>query len=274
MMATSAVFLVDERELAVKKRFGEIIDYQYAPGVHFKIPFFENVIKFDRRIMTLDTPPERFLTSEKKNVRVDSFIKWKIDNLKKYYISVRDEDSAATRLDQIVKKVMKEEFSTRTVKQVVSDERQEIMKVLSEATNQTAKDELGIQIIDVRIKRVDLPKEVSNSVYRRMRAERERIARDYRSRGAEAAEKIKADADRQRTVTLAEAYRDSEKLRGDGDATAAETYANAFNKNRDFYEFSRSLTAYKNVFGSQSNMMVLKPDSEFFKFFSNPIQTK
>ncbi|MBT4835922.1 MAG: protease modulator HflC [Methylococcales bacterium] len=268
LLINASVFTVSETEVALRKKFGEVVETNYSAGLHWKFPVIDNIIKFDRRVMTLDSEPERYLTSEKKNVIVDSFVKWRIDDVKKFYTSVGgNENQALTRLDQLVKKIMKEEFSKRSVTEVVSQERNDIMEVLNVKTNKNAMKELGVRIVDVRIKRVDLPSDVSNSVYRRMRAERERIAKDFRSRGAEASERIRASADKNRTVILAEAYRDSEKLKGDGDANSAEIYAKAYTKNKEFYSFYRSLDAYKNTFSSKSDIMVLQPDSEFFKYF-------
>ena len=228
-----SVFTIKEWERAILFRLGEIVRDDYTPGLHFKVPFINNVRKFDGRIQTLDVDPERFLTSEKKNVIVDSFVKWRIKDVGRYYTAVRgDVAQANLRLDQIIKDGLRGEFGKRTLKDTVSGDRAQIMNILTATANPLA-NEIGIEIIDVRIKRVDLPPDVSNSVFRRMQAERERVARDFRSRGAEAAERIRADADRQRTVIVAEAYRDSEQTRGEGDARAADIYAQAFGKNEE-----------------------------------------
>ncbi|HEY5789877.1 MAG TPA: protease modulator HflC [Gammaproteobacteria bacterium] len=266
-VASFSVFTVREWERAVLFRLGEIVRSDYTPGLHFKIPFINNVRKFDGRVQGLDAEPERFLTSEKKNVIVDSFVKWRIKDVARYYTAVRgDVLQANLRLDQIIKDGLRGEFGKRTLKDTVSGDRTQIMAILTEAANPLA-NEIGIEIVDVRIKRVDLPPDVSNSVFRRMKAERERVARDFRSRGAEAAERIRADADRQRTVIVAEAYRDSERTRGEGDARAAEIYANAFGRDQEFYSLYRSLNAYTSVFSSRDDVLVLEPDSDFFRYF-------
>ena len=265
-LGSFSVFIVYEWERAVLFQLGEIVKSDYEPGLHFKMPVFQKVRKFDARILTLDVEPERFLTAEKKNVIVDSFVKWRIDDVTRFYTAVGgDEAQARLRLDQIVKDGMRGEFSKRTINEVVSGERGQIMKVLTGNASQQAK-ELGIAIVDVRIKRIDLPADVNSAVYRRMEAERTRVAKDFRSRGFEASERIRADADRQRQVMLAEAYRDAERVRGEGDARAAEIYAGAFEKNADFYAFYRSLNAYRESFGG-SDLLVIEPDSEFFKYF-------
>jgi membrane protease subunit HflC len=260
------VFTVGETENAIKFRLGEIVKDDYEPGLHFKIPFINNVKKFDKRIQTMDAKPERFLTAEKKNVIVDSFVKWRIGNVKTFYTVVAgDVDQANLRLDQIIKDAFRGEFSKRNIKQLVSTDRQAIREILIKNSKPLAAD-LGMEIIDVQVMRIDLPDEVSSSVFRRMEAERERVAREFRSQGAEAAERIRADADRQRVVTMANAFRDSEKLRGEGDAKSAEIYAQAYGADPEFFTFYRSLNAYKKTFSS-SSMMVLDPDSDFFRYF-------
>ncbi len=264
-----STFIVTEWQKAVLFRLGEVVRADYEPGLHFKVPFINNVRKFDARILTLDVEPERFLTVEKKNVVVDSFVKWRINDVTRYYTAVQgDERSAQQRISQIIKDGMRGEFGNRTINEVVSGERVQIMNVLTGNANEQAK-AIGIEIVDVRIKRIDLPAEVSDSVYRRMRAERERVAKDFRSRGFEAAERIKADADRQRQVLLAEAYRDAETIRGEGDASAAEIYAKAYGKDPEFYSLYRSLSAYQRAFKSQDDLLILEPDSEFFEYFGN-----
>ena len=264
-----SVFTVKEWERAILFRLGEIVRSDYTPGLWFKIPFINNVRKFDGRVQTLDVEPERFLTSEKKNVIVDSFVKWRIKDVGRYYTAVRgDVGQANLRLDQIIKDGLRGEFGKRTLKDTVSGDRAQIMDILTATANPLA-NEIGIEIVDVRIKRVDLPPDVSNSVFRRMQAERERVARDFRSRGAEAAERIRADADRQRTVIVAEAYRDAEQTRGEGDARAADIYARAFGKNEEFFSLYRSLNAYRGVFGSRDDMLILQPDSDFFRYFGD-----
>jgi membrane protease subunit HflC len=264
---SSVVFSVNEAEKAIKFRLGEIVKDDYQPGLHFKWPYPINNIKlFDARIQTMDSRPERFLTAEKKNVIVDSFVKWRIGNVSKFYTVVSGEtDKANLRLDQIIKDAYRSEFSKRNIKQLVSTDRGAIREVLIKNAKAPAAD-LGLEIIDVQVMRIDLPEEVSSSVFRRMEAERERVAREFRSEGAEAAEKIRADADRQRVVTLANAFRDAEKLRGEGDAKSAEIYAQAYGQDSEFFAFYRSLNAYKKTFSS-SSMLVLDPESDFFHYF-------
>lgn len=263
-----SMYQVAEWEKAMLFRLGEIVKTDVQPGLHFKFPFVNNVRKFDGRTLTLDVEPERFLTAEKKNVIVDSFVMWRIDDVKRFYTAVLgDERNARQRLEQIIKDAMRGEFSKRTVNDVVSGDRDSMMKALTVDANEQAS-QIGIAIIDVRVKRVDLPSEVSNSVYRRMQAERSRVAKEFRSQGMEAAERIRADADRQRQVLIANAYRDAEQLRGEGDARAAETYAGAYNKDVEFYAFYRSMQAYQESFDAGGNMMLLEPDSEFFQYFN------
>ncbi len=268
LVAVMSFFTVGQNEKVIKFRLGEIVKNDYAPGLHFKIPFINNVKKFDGRIQTMDAKPERFLTAEKKNVIVDSFVKWRIGNVSTFYTSVAgDIDQANLRLDQIIKDAFRSEFSKRNIKQLISTDRSAIREILTNNSKAVAA-ELGMEIVDVQVMRIDLPPEVSSSVFRRMEAERERVAREFRSQGAEAAERIRADADRQRVVTLANAFRDAEKLRGEGDATSSEIYANAFGADAEFFAFYRSLNAYKKSF-SNGSMMVLDPDSEFFKYFKS-----
>jgi len=264
-----SVFTVHETEKAIKFRFGEIVRYDYQPGLHFKVPVpvWNSVRKFDGRILTLDSKPERFLTSEKKNVIVDSFVKWRIKDVKKFYISVGgDPRQANVRLDQIIKDELRSEFGKRTIRQLVSTDREAIRGLLLEATQPIA-EKLGIEIIDIRIKRIDLPPRVSSSVYERMRSERARVAKEFRSQGMEAAERIKADADRQREVIVAEARRDAEKIRGEGDAVSSEIYAKAYGKNKEFFTFYRSLNAYQRTFANEGDLIVLDPTSDFFRYF-------
>jgi membrane protease subunit HflC len=260
------VFTVSETEKAIKFRLGEIVKSDYEPGLHWKLPIINNIKKFDKRIQTMDAKPERFLTAEKKNVIVDSFVKWRIGDVTTFYTAVAgDIDQANLRLDQIVKDAFRGEFGRRNIKQLLSTDRQVIREVLIKNARPLAAN-LGMDIIDVQVMRIDLPDEVSSSVYRRMEAERERVAREFRSQGAEAAERIRADADRQRVVTMANAFRDAEKIRGEGDAKSAEIYAKAYGADADFYTFYRSLNAYKKTFSS-SNIMVIDPESDFFKYF-------
>ncbi len=265
-----SAFTVDQREYAIVFRLGEIVSVKTSPGLYFKMPLVENVRTFEKRIVTLDwTEPDRFITSEKKNVLVDSFVKWRIIDPAKYYVSVRgDEIQAEARLSQTVNDNLRAEFGKRTIHDVVSGERGKIMDILRQKADREAR-QMGIQVLDVRLKRVDLPQEVSESVYQRMEAERKRVANDLRSRGSGAAEKIRADADRQREVILAEAFRDAQRTKGEGDAKASEIYAGAYNKNPEFYAFYRSLEAYRNSFKSKADVLVLQPDSEFFRYFKN-----
>ncbi|NOQ34924.1 MAG: protease modulator HflC [Methylococcaceae bacterium] len=261
------VFTVSETEKAIKFKLGEIVKDDYEPGLYFKWPFINNVKKFDNRIQTMDSKPERFLTAEKKNVIVDSFVKWRIGDVKTFYTVVAgDINQANLRLDQIIKDAYRAEFSKRDIKQLVSTDRSAIRTILIENSKAIAA-KLGMEIVDVQVKRIDLPSEVSSSVYRRMEAERERVAREFRSQGSEAAERIRADADRQATVTLANAFRDAEKLRGNGDATSAEIYAKAYGEDIEFFTFYRSLNAYKKTFSNAGDMMVIDPDSDFFRYF-------
>ncbi|MCG6865559.1 MAG: protease modulator HflC [Thiogranum sp.] len=268
VLGAFSMFQVGQWEKALLFRLGEIVSTDLKPGLHFKMPFINNVRKYDGRILTLDVDPERFLTVEKKNVIVDSFVMWRIADVGRYYTAVLgDERHAGQRLEQIIKDGMRGQFSKRTINEVVSGVRDEIMVQLTTDANRQAK-AIGIEIVDVRVKRVDLPAEVSNSVYRRMQAERARVAKEFRSQGAEAAEKIRADADRQRQVLIANAYRDAEQTRGQGDARAAEIYADAYSKDKEFYSFYRSLQAYKQSFQPGQDMMLLQPEGEFFEYFN------
>ncbi len=265
----ASVFTVDVRQKAILFKFGEIIKTDYEPGLHFKVPLINNVKKFDSRILTIDQKPERFLTAEKKDLIVDSFVKWRIVNVEEYFKTTGgDENRAGRLLYENINNGLRNEFGKRTVQEVIAGDRTEIMGILTAEATEKART-LGIEVIDVRIKKIDLPSRVSDSVYRRMRAERERVARDFRSKGAEAAERIRADADRQRTVVLAEAYRDSEITRGEGDAFATEIYAESFGRDEEFYRFYRSLNAYKSNFSSQNDVILLEPDSEYFRYFKD-----
>ena len=266
-LSMMSVFTVSETEKAIKFRLGEIVKDDYEPGIHFKWPFINNVKKFDARIQTMDSQPERFLTAEKKNVIVDSYVKWRIGNVKTFYTVVAGDSSQANlRLDQIIKDAFRSEFSKREIKQLVSTDRKAIREILIRNSKQISAD-LGLEIIDVQVKRIDLPPDVSNSVFLRMEAERARVAREFRSQGAEAAERIKADADRQRVVALAESFRDAEKLRGEGDAKSSEIYATAYGADVEFFSFYRSMNAYKNIFSDANRMIVVEPNSDFFKYF-------
>lgn len=267
VVISTSVFTVTETERVIKFQLGEIVGADFQPGMHFKWPFINNVKKFDARILTMDSTPERFLTAEKKNVIVDSFVKWRIGDVKTFYTTVAgDVNQANIRLDQIIKDAFRSEFSKREIKQLVSSDRSVIREALiTNVSPHAAK--LGINIVDVQVKRIDLPSEVSSSVYERMDAERARVAREFRSQGSEAAERIRADADKQREIILANAYRDSEILRGEGDAKAAELLAKASTEDSEFYTFYRSMIAYKQSLGKNGNIMVLEPNSDFFKYF-------
>ncbi|MFP6775211.1 MAG: protease modulator HflC [PS1 clade bacterium] len=268
----SSLYTVSETQTAIKLRLGEIVSVEYEPGLKFKMPFVNNIVTFDNRIQTLDAPSERFLTGEKKNVIVDSYVKWKIVDAEKFYTSTGGVIARANNnLTQIIKTGMKSEFSKRTIVDVVSGERSEIMANISRLAK-NAVDEFGIEVVDVRIKRIDLSQEVSNSVYRRMQAERHRVAKDFRSKGAEEAEIIRAAADRERTIILANAYRDSEIIRGEGDATSANNYAQAYSQNPDFYSFYRALESYNKSFNQQNDILVLNPNTEFFRYFNPAVQ--
>lgn len=273
-LGSMSIFVVNERELAIKFRLGEFVRADYTPGLYFKIPFINNVRFFDKRILTLEVDSERYLTQEKKNVIVDSFIKWRVSDVATYYLTMRgDEQQAAMRLAQVIKDGLRSEFGKRTIQEAISGERSKIMNIITSQMSEQAR-QFGIEVVDVRIKRIDLPAEVSSSVYHRMEAERSRVAKDLRSRGAEAAERIRADADRQRTVILAEAYRDAERIRGEGDGRAAEIYAKAFGRNAEFYALYRSLDAYRKTFNKSQDMLVVDPSAEFFQYFNNAAGTR
>ena len=266
VLVSTVTFTVSETEKAILLEFKKIVGTDHEPGLHFKLPY-RQVKRFDKRILSLESKPERFLTSEKKNVIVDWFVKWRIDDVTKFYTSVAgDKAQANIRLDQITKDAMRNEFSKRTIRELVSQDRGQIQDALTRMVN-PAVAALGVQVVDIRVMRVDLPEEVSSSVYRRMEAERARVAREFRSRGAEAAEKIRAEADRQRDVLIAQANRDAEIRRGEGDAAASDIYARAYGKNQEFFEFNRSLMAYRHSFKDDRSLMVVSPDSEFFKYF-------
>jgi membrane protease subunit HflC len=269
-LVAASVFTVDEREFAIKLKFGEIIRTEFEPGLHFKVPIVNNVLKFDRRILTRNNPTEAFLTLEKKNLNVDFYVKWRIIDVGQYYRSVGGDEATATmRLIEIIKDGIRSEFAKRTVLQVVTADRREIMDDMMESASATARD-LGLEVVDVRVKQLDLPDEVSDSVFNRMRQERARIAAQLRAEGAEEAERIRSSADRERTVLLAEARRDSEKIRGEGDAQSAAIYASAFTRDREFFRFHRSLEAYRRSMGGQGDMLVIGPESDFFRYLTDP----
>jgi membrane protease subunit HflC len=264
----ASVFTVNQWQVAIKLRLGEIVSDAYKPGLHFMVPVLNEVKKFDGRIQTLDVRPQRFLTIEKKDVIVDYYAKWRISDPGQFFRSTGGSATRTARLlGERINTSLRDEFGKRTIQEVVSEDRQEIMEHLTKVVDRNAA-ELGVKVIDVRVKKIDLPPEVSESVYERMRAERERVARDLRAKGSEAAERIRADADRQRTVILADAYKNAEQTRGEGDAKAAEIYAKAYQQDAAFYSFYRSLGAYRAAFGQGQDVMVLQPDSEFFRFFN------
>jgi membrane protease subunit HflC len=271
VIAGLALFVVDQRQNAIVFRLGEIVDIKTKPGLYFKIPILDNVRYFDTRILTFDTAePERFITSEKKNVLVDLFVKWRIVDVRQYYISVGgDEARAQIRLAQTINASLRDEFGNRTVHDVVSGERDKIMDLMRDKANEDA-GKIGVQVLDVRLKRVDLPQEVSASVYQRMEAERKRVANELRSTGAAESEKIRADADRQREVIIAEAYREAQRIKGEGDAKAAAIYAQAYELNAEFYAYYRSLEAYRASFRNRGDVLVLDPSADFFKYLKNP----
>ncbi|NQZ29639.1 MAG: protease modulator HflC [Oceanospirillaceae bacterium] len=294
IIGSKSLYIVQETERAVKLKFGEVVESDVAPGLHVLIPFVNKVRKFDGRLLTLDTRPQAFLTSEKKRLIVDSFVKWRIVDVQKYYTATSGDEFRASDLISVrVETQLRNQFGTRTLSEVVSGEREKLMADVklwlndptaarakaSDVAAETANllglaESLGVEIVDVRIKKIELPPEVSESVYQRMRTERERLARELRSRGKEVAEGIRADADREKTILLAQAYKTSETTRGIGDAKAASTYATAFQKDAEFYSFTRSLKAYEEAFSGNGDVMLLKPNSEFFKYFSKPNAAK
>ena len=277
IVAFTSMFIVDQRQNSIVFRLGEVISVKKDPGLYFKVPFLDNVRYFDVRILTIDTPePQLFLTSEKKNVQVDLFIKWRIEDVRQYYISIvgggGGESQAQTRLLQTINEGLRAEFGRRTVHDVVSGERDKIMELMRKKANEDAR-KIGIEVLDVRLKRVDLPEGVTESVYQRMVAERTRVANELRSTGAAESEKLRAEADKQRAVIIADAYREAQKLKGAGDAKAAAIYAKAYEQNPEFYAFYRSLEAYKAGFKGKGDVMVLDPNSDFFKYFKSAGRT-
>ncbi|MEM7543328.1 MAG: protease modulator HflC [Pseudomonadota bacterium] len=270
LLVSVCIFRVYENEGAILLQVGEIQRSDYKPGLHFKIPFLQDVKRFDVRLRTLDEKPQRFLTGEKKDVIVDSFARWRIVDLEEYYKATGGDDRRAGLLmSQKINDGLRSEFGKRTVQEVVSGERGKIMELVTATANERAA-ELGMEVLDVRLKRIDLPAEVSSEVYQRMRSERSRVARELRAKGDKEATRIRADADKQHAVISAEAYREAETMRGEGDAKAAETYADAYNRNPEFYDFYRSLSAYRSSFSGNQDVLLLQPDSDFFKFFGSP----
>lgn len=269
LVASQGLYVVNETERAIKLQFGEIVDADIQPGLHWKSPLVQEVKRFDARVLSLDTNPSRFLTAGKKYVIVDSFAKWRIKNVRAYYKATSgDRFQASNLLANLVNKGLRDEIAARSLHEVVSGERDELMAKLTALLNLETQEDLGIEILDVRVKAVDLPDDLSASVYNRMSAEREREAREHRSQGKELAEGIEADADRQKTVIEAEAYRDAERTKGEGDAQAAKIYADAYQKDPEFYAFTRSLKAYTETF-KQNDVILLKPDSDFFRYMKD-----
>lgn len=268
----STAYVVDERQTAIKFRFGEIVEENIGPGLHFKIPVINNVETFSSQILTMDANPEQFLTNEKKYVVVDFFVKWRISEAGKFYRSTGgDLRVARVRLESIMKDGLRNEFSKRTIQEAISGERDEIMEALQTKSNEAA-NQLGVGIVDVRVSQIDFSERNSESVFKRMRSERERVAQDLRARGAEEAERIQAAADRDAVIIEADAYSAAEKIRGQGDAKAAEVYAEAYTKDSEFYSFHRSLEAYRKSMGNGDAVMVMEPDSEFFRYFKKKSQ--
>jgi membrane protease subunit HflC len=269
-IASNTLFIIKETERGVMLKFGRVVNSDIPPGLHFKIPMVHEVRKFDARVLTLDIRPQRFLTVEKKAMIVDSFAKWRIKDVTTYYTATNGEEATAVRnMDQLINEGLRNAFGEHSLQEVISGERGQLMETLTENLNRTTLRRYGIELVDVRVKRIDLPEQVSDSVFSRMKAEREREAREHRSKGKEQAEVIRADADRQRTILEAEAYRDAEQLRGEGDAKAAAIYAAAYTKDPEFYSFVRSINAYKASFGSKSDLMVVDPNSDFFRYLKD-----
>ena len=269
VLVISSLFVVSETERGVMLRFGRLVDTDIPPGLHLKVPFVDNVRIFDARVLTLDAQPASFFTIEKKRLIVDSYAKWRISNVETYYKATGGVEAIAhNRLANRVNDGLRNQFGTRTLHEVVSGERDLLMKNITSDLNAKVEESLGIEVVDVRVKRIDLPQEVSSQVYRRMSAEREKEARELRSKGKEEAEKIRASADRERTIELANAYRDSEQLRGEGDAQAAGIYAQAYEQDPEFYAFLRSLNAYKESFANKGDVMLVEPDSDFFRYLN------
>ena len=264
-----SAFTVDEREYAIKFRFGEIVQSDFEPGLHFKVPIVNNIRKFPRQILTVSPPAEDILTTEKKTVVVDFFVKWRITDPVRYYTSTRgSEEAAVGRLQEIVKAAIRTEFAKRTVQEVISLERAELMRDMTEDASSLAS-ELGISLVDVRVKRVEFPQRVAESVYRRMREERARVAAELRAEGKELAEQIRANADRRATVIRSEAYREAQRIRGEGDAESASIYAAAYNQDPEFYAFYRSIEAYKRAMGQPGDLLVLDPKNDFFRYLNS-----
>ena len=268
LLGANSVFVVNEGQTALLLQFGRIVGKDYQPGIHFKLPFMQQALRFDARVLGLDSQPERYFTSEKKSVIVDFYVKWRIDDVARYYgASAGEELQANQRLTPIIKDALRFEFNAKPLQEIIAGSRSDITQHVRDQASKATRASLGIEVVDVRIKRIDLPSEVSDSVYERMRAERKKVANELRATGEEAASKIKADADRQKVVLVAEANRTAQQARGEGDAKAAEIYAQAYGKDAEFYAFYRSLDAYRAAFGPGSGVLLLDPKSEFFRYF-------
>lgn len=275
IVAANTLFIIKETERGVMLKFGQVVNADLQPGLHIKAPMMHQVRKFDGRVLTLDAAPARFLTLEKKGVIVDSFAKWRIIDVSTFYTVTNGEElTARNALEKRINEGLLNEFARRSLQEVVSGERDQLMTSLTEELNEVVQKSYGVELVDIRVKRIDLPEQVSESVFNRMTSEREREAREHRSKGKEQAEVIRADADRQRTILEAEAYRDSELLRGEGDAEAASIYASAYNQDPEFYRFVRSLTAYKETFNGKQDLLVVDPDSDFFRYLNSSKGTK
>lgn len=275
ILLANSLYIVTDKQTAILLRFGEIIDPKIESGLHFKVPILNTVRKFDSRVLTLDAIPQPYFTEEKKRLIVDAFVKWRISDNEQFYITSSGGQLSALRtlLTQRVDEGLRNQFGKRTVQDVISGERDELMRVLTADLNKVANEELGVEVIDVRVKKIELPSEVNDSVYNRMRTERERLAQELRAEGNEIAEEIRANADKERTVILADAYKTAEIIKGEGDAAATSTYAKAFNKNPEFYEFTRSLSAYQSTFENKSDVLLIDPESDFFKYLDSSFGT-
>lgn len=275
ILLANSLFIVTDKQTAILLRFGEIIDPKIESGLHFKVPILNTVRKFDSRVLTLDAVPQPYFTEEKKRLIVDAFVKWRISDNEQFYITSSGGQLGALRtlLTQRVDEGLRNQFGKRTVQDVISGERDQLMKALTADLNKVANAELGVEVIDVRVKKIELPSEVNDSVYNRMRTERERLAQELRAEGNEIAEEIRANADKERTVILADAYKTAEIIKGEGDADATSTYAEAFNKNPEFYEFTRSLSAYQSTFQNKSDVLLIDPESDFFKYLDSSFGT-
>ena len=275
ILLANSLYIVTDKQTAILLRFGEIIDPKIESGLHFKIPILNTVRKFDSRVLTLDAIPQPYFTEEKKRLIVDAFVKWRISDNEQFYITSSGGQLSALRtlLTQRVDEGLRNQFGKRTVQDVISGERDQLMKALTADLNKVANTEFGVEVIDVRVKKIELPSEVNDSVYNRMRTERERLAQELRAEGNEIAEEIRANADKERTVILADAYKTAEIIKGEGDAEATSTYAKAFNKDPEFYEFTRSLSAYQSTFENKSDVLLIDPESDFFKYLDSSFGT-